>query len=202
MSEYNKAKNYWFKMPGDFYKRHDVKILESENPAFALFYIKLLCESVSHNGRLRFSDEIPYTNNMLSVVTGTDKETTDKAMGLLKDMGLITILEDETILMNKMDGMIGWQTEGAKRKQEQRQRGQMSPNRPPDTDTDTDIDTDFVVVNDKDKKLLELSLYIHQTGKRINAMEIWQKTNGLTEFKGKPLRDWKALVDKWIERSD
>ena len=51
---------YWLKLKRDFFKRHDIKIVEQmpNGKDYILFYLKLLCESVDHEGNLRFSDEI------------------------------------------------------------------------------------------------------------------------------------------------
>ena len=58
---------YWLKLPKDFFKRHDVRIIEAmpNGKDYILFYLKLLCESIDHEGNLRFSDQIPYNEEML-----------------------------------------------------------------------------------------------------------------------------------------
>ena len=63
-------KFYWLKLKHDFFKRHDIRILEEmENGKdYILFYLKLLLESISHEGQLRFSETIPYNEKMLSVI--------------------------------------------------------------------------------------------------------------------------------------
>ena len=45
----------------------------------------------------------------------------------------------------------------------------------------------------------EVQEYILASGRKVNVNELWEKTNGLTEYKGEPIRDWKRLVDKWAE---
>ena len=67
-------KYYWLKLQKDFFKRHDIQIIESmpNGKEYILFYLKLLAESVSHEGELRFSETIPYDEKMLSVVTNTN----------------------------------------------------------------------------------------------------------------------------------
>ena len=55
-------KYYWLKLKRDFFKRHDIKIIEAmpNGKEYSLFYLKLLCESVDHEGSLRFSEQIPW----------------------------------------------------------------------------------------------------------------------------------------------
>lgn len=95
------ARYYWLKLPRDFFKRHDVRILESmpDGKAFVLLYIKMLAESVDHDGALRFSDTIPYTADMIAALTETDKETTAAALDAMKSLNLITIDDNGTIIL-------------------------------------------------------------------------------------------------------
>ena len=67
------SKFYWLKLKKDFFKRHDIRIVESmpNGKDYILFYMKLLLESVDHEGALRFSETVPYDENMLAVVTNT-----------------------------------------------------------------------------------------------------------------------------------
>ena len=50
------GKYYWLKLKRDFFKRHDIRIVEGmpNGKEYILFYLKLLCESVDHEGSLRF----------------------------------------------------------------------------------------------------------------------------------------------------
>ena len=90
---------YWLKLRRDFFKRHDIKILESmpEGKEYVLFYIKLLAESVDHGGELRFNETIPYTADMLAAVTDTDSSVTDEALEKLKALGLLVVADDGTM---------------------------------------------------------------------------------------------------------
>ena len=61
-------KYYWLKLQKDFFKRHDIRVLEEQENGkdYVLFYLKLLLESVSHEGHLRFNDTIPYDEKNVS----------------------------------------------------------------------------------------------------------------------------------------
>lgn len=102
-------------MPKDFFKRHDIKIIEGTKNGkdIVLFYIKLLCESLDHNGRLRYSDEIPYSARMLSAVTNTEEEIVNEALDILQKLALIKILDDKTVFMTQVPKMTGSETESA-----------------------------------------------------------------------------------------
>ena len=94
-------KYFWLKLKRDFFKRHDIQIIESmpNGKDYILFYLKLLCES--EGGRLRFSDEIPFDMDMLSIITKTDIDIVITAMLTLSHYGLISVLEDGTIIVRK-----------------------------------------------------------------------------------------------------
>lgn len=113
---------YWLKLKRDFFKRHDVKVVEKmENGKdYILFYLKLLCESLDHNGNLRFSDTIPYNEAMLSAITDVDIDKVRSAMKIFINLNLIEVLEDKTIFMREVEKMAGSETKWAEIKRLQR----------------------------------------------------------------------------------
>ena len=82
---------------------------------YILFYLKLLLESIDHEGNLRFSDAIPYNEQMLSVVTNTNIDIVKSAMKLFIDLNMIDIFDDATIYMNEVEKLIGSETDSAER---------------------------------------------------------------------------------------
>jgi predicted phage replisome organizer len=115
-------KFYWLKLKRDFFKRHDIRILAGmpDGSETVLLYLKLLCEAVDHNGDLRFSETVPYDAKMLSCVTETPEEVISEALGIFQYLGLVSVLEDKTIHMNQIDSMLGYETEWAEKKRQQR----------------------------------------------------------------------------------
>ena len=110
-------KFYWLKLRRDFFKRHDIRIIEEmpNGKDYVLFYLKLLLESIDHEGSLRFSDTIPYNENMLSVITNTNVDIVRSAMALFTELNLIDIFDDQTIFMGEVEKMIGSESESAGR---------------------------------------------------------------------------------------
>jgi predicted phage replisome organizer len=104
-----KKKYYWLKLKRDFFKRHDIRIVESmpNGKDYILFYLKLLLESIDHEGTLRFSETIPYNEEMLSVVTDTNIDTVRSAMKLFLELNMMTVFDDQTIYMNEVNNLIG-----------------------------------------------------------------------------------------------
>ena len=124
MAEYNKERYYWLKLKRDFFKRHDIQIIESmpNGKDYVLFYLKLMVESIDHDGALRFSDTIPYNEQMLSVVTNTNIDTVRSAIKLLTELGIIEIMDDQTLYLKEVKSLIGSQTISAEKKQIQMQK--------------------------------------------------------------------------------
>ena len=110
-------KFYWLKLKRDFFKRHDIRIIEEmpNGKDYVLFYLKLLLESIDHEGSLRFSDTIPYNEQMLSVVTNTNVDIVRSAMKLFIELQLIEIFDDQTIFMGEVEKLIGSESESAER---------------------------------------------------------------------------------------
>ena len=111
-------KSYWLKLKRDFFKRHDIRIIEAmpNGKDYILFYLKLLLESIDHEGELRFSDAIPYNDQMLSVITNTNIDIVRSAMKLFVELKLVEIKSDETIYMEEVSKMIGSETKWAEYK--------------------------------------------------------------------------------------
>ena len=127
---------YWWKMPCKFFKRHDITILEGATEMvtvpigsmYSLIYTKLCCESVDHDGELRFSEKIPYDAEMLSSVCNVNPEIMAKALSVLEKYELVQTKDDGTIVMTKMRDMIASETAQARymreRREEQSKLGQ------------------------------------------------------------------------------
>lgn len=102
-------KYFWLRLKRDFFKRHDIRIIEAmpNGKDYILFYLKLLCESVDHEGNLRFSDQIPYNEEMLSTLTDTNVDIVRSAIKIFTELGMMEILDDGTLFMNEVQKMIG-----------------------------------------------------------------------------------------------
>jgi len=166
-----KGKLYWLKLMKDFFKRHDSRIIESAGTECMLFYLKLLCESLDHSGKLRFSDELPYDNAMLAVVTNTSVETVDKAMKVLEKLKLLEIQEDGTIFMTKVQDMTGSETKNAQYMRESRAR----------QSDDQIVLGDFknVVMTEKEYEILA-KRYPDHYEKYIDNLSAYKESKGVT----------------------
>lgn len=117
-------KYFWLKLKRDFFKRHDIRIVEDmpNGKDYVLFYLKLLCESVDHEGMLRFSDQIPYNEQMLATITNTNVDIVRMATKVFTELGMMELLDDGTLFMLETQKMVGSETEWAKKKREYRDK--------------------------------------------------------------------------------
>lgn len=144
-------KYYWLKLKRDFFKRHDIRIIESmpNGKDYILFYLKLLLESIDHEGTLRFSETIPYDENMLSVVTNTNVDVVRSAMKIFAELNMIDVFDDRTIYMAEVEKLIGSETDGAERVRRHRENKKMLQCNTLVTKCNTEIDKE----KDKEKHL-------------------------------------------------
>lgn len=115
---------YWLKLKRDFFKRHDIRIIENmaNGKDYILFYLKLLCESVDHEGRLRFSDEIPYDEGMLATITNTNVDIVRGAVNVFSQLHMMEVMDDGTFYMKEVQKMVGSETYWALKQREHRQK--------------------------------------------------------------------------------
>lgn len=117
-------KYYWLKLKKNFFKRHDIMIIEAmpNGKDYILFYLKLLVESVDHEGELRFNDAIPYSEQMLATITNTNIDIVRSAMKVFTELKMIEVLDDSTIFMSEVQKMLGSESYWAEQKRKQRQK--------------------------------------------------------------------------------
>lgn len=160
MADNDKKRYYWLKLEKDFFKRHDIRIIECmpNGKDYIIFYLKLLCESTSHEGYLRFSETIPYNENMLSTITNTNIDIVRSAIKVFTELQMMTIYDDGTIYFKQVEKMIGSETGGAERKRLYRetQKNLIGTNVgqcPLDIEKDIELDKEIDI--DKEKNILK-----------------------------------------------
>ena len=211
-------KYYWLKLKRDFFKRHDIRIVEDmpNGKDYILFYLKLLVESVDHEGNLRFNDTIPYNENMLSAVTNTNIDIVRAAMEVFKELELIEVLDDKTIYMTEIQSMLGSETEWARKKREYR-KGQIEDKTrtkkdnvrqeiEKEIDIDIDIDKEKIKKEKAEKNIIPPTLemvqaYISKMGYHINAQAFINHYDSKGWMIGKnKMKDWQAATRTWETR--
>jgi predicted phage replisome organizer len=117
-------KYYWLKLPRNFFTKHYILILlaKDNGKELVLFYIRLLTESIDHEGKLRYSEKTPYTTETLSEVTGFPLQFVAQALQIFSDMELVVTESDGTLFLPKSLKMIGSESGSAQRVREYRNR--------------------------------------------------------------------------------
>lgn len=100
---------YWLKLRGDFFQSHQIRILEGmpNGKEYAYFLLKLMAESISHEGRLRLTDTIPYNEELFASLTNTNIDIVRAAIKAFESLGLVEIMDDGTYYMTQVQKMIG-----------------------------------------------------------------------------------------------
>ena len=214
-------KFYWLKLKRDFFKRHDIKIIEAmpNGKDYILFYLKLLCESVDHNGDLRFSEQIPYDEQMLSVITNTNIDVVRSAIKVFKQLDMMELLDDGTYFMNEVSKMIGSavDNDNANRQRRYRERkkelalcerydavikNNESKNKSIEIDKEIEIEKENVV-KEKATRFIpptveEIQNYCKERNNLVDANKFYDfyQSKGWMVGKNK-MKDWKACVRTW-----
>lgn len=170
---------YWLKLKRDFFKRHDIQIIESmpNGKDYILFYLKLLCESVDHEGNLRFSEQIPYNENMLAIITNTNIDIVKSAIDIFTQLNMMEIMDDGTYYMSEVNKMMGSETYWAEKKRMQRENKRLIEDNTgiiseevgqcpicPSKSKRKSIDKDIEIDKDKDKEVK------HKHGEYMNVL--------------------------------
>lgn len=208
---------YWLKLKRDFFKRHDIRIIEeAENGKdYILFYLKLLLESIDHDGALRFSDTVPYNERMLAIITNTNIDVVRSAMKMFIDLRMIEILDDETIYMSGVQKLIGSavDNDNANRVRRCRDNKKMLAlqnvtdditkcNESKSIDIDTDIETEKDVKAPQKRftkpTIEEVQAYCDERNNGVDAQRWFDyyESNGWKVGRN-PMRDWKASLRTW-----
>ena len=212
-------KYYWLKLKRDFFKRHDIRIIEEmpNGKDYILFYLKLLLESIDHEGALRFSDTIPYNEQMLSVVTNTNIDIVRSAMKLFIELNMMQVLEDQTIYMIEVDKLIGSavDNDNANRQRRFRERKKQaslpnvtdsvtknneSKSNSKSLDKEKEIDISTTTTTEAAPTLSEVYMYFRSCMDEdyIPEAEKFHAYNSNRAWDCLP--DWKTTADLWIAR--
>jgi predicted phage replisome organizer len=110
-------KYYWLKLKDDFFDDPKIKIIEEmENGKdYVIFLLKLKLKSVSLDGYLRITDNIPYDEKSLSIITNTNIDIVRQAIKIFNEFGFVEFMDDGTLYMKCIENLIGSKTAVADR---------------------------------------------------------------------------------------
>lgn len=216
-------KYYWLKLKRDFFKRHDIRIIEEmENGKdYILFYLKMLLESIDHEGELRFSETIPYNEKMLSVITNTNIDIVRSAMKVFVDLKMIEILDDSTIYMSEVLKLTGSETASAERVRKHRQKTRLLQSNIDETKCNTEIELEKEIEKDKEIDIImsdkptkikkstrkpftpptleEVQAYCLERKNNVDAKKFFDyfSASDWHDSKGNKVKSWKQKIITW-----
>lgn len=209
---------YWLRLKRDFFKRHDIQIIESQpnGKDYVLFYLKLLVESVDHMGSLRFSDTIPYNEHMLATITNTNIDIVRAAMKVFTELKMIDVLSDQTIYMNEIENLIGSESYWAEKKRlyrdKQEELGQCPQNVLEVSEASPTCPSKSNSKRKSNSNTIKNSHFVPPSIKEVQAY-CKERNNGIDaeafiafyDSKGwkvgnQPMKNWKSAIITWEKR--
>lgn len=196
-------KYFWLKMPRNFFEKHYIKILRAKDNGnlLVMFYIWMLTESIDHEGRLRYSEDIPYDEEMLAEASGFALQIVTQALQQFSKLQLVITESDGTLFLPKSLKMIGSESASAQRVREYRERekdkAKTSETQENTESNDNVTECNAVVQKSNIEKEIEKELDIENKkgGKRETTQTIFERL--LPEY---PISD--VMADKlreWIK---
>ena len=194
-------KYFWLKLPRNFFGKHYIKILRAKENGelLVLFYMWMLTEAIDHEGRLRYSEDIPYDEEMLAEASGFALHIVTQALQQFTKLQLVITESDGTLFMPKSIEMIGSESASAQRVREYRER-KNSKEKKPETventesnDNVTKCNADVQKSNIEKELEKELEKENNKGGKRETTQSIFERLlpeYTISDVMADKLREW------------
>lgn len=194
-------KYYWLKLPRNFFGKHYIKILRAKENGelLVLFYMWMLTEAIDHKGRLRYSEDIPYDEEMLAEASGFALHIVTQALQQFTKLQLVITESDGTLFMPKSIEMVGSESASAQRVREYRER-KNSKEKKPETVENTESNYNVTKCNaDVQKSNIEKELEKElekenkKGGKRETTQSIFERLlpeYTISDVMADKLREW------------
>ena len=114
-------KYYWLKLPADFFSKPSLMLLTSKGADHINVYMRLLTMAINTDCRLMYTEDTPYTVEMLSMMLGYQEETMQEIIDNLMQFKLLEVLEDGSYYLVELSDMIGSESTSAERQRKSRQ---------------------------------------------------------------------------------
>ncbi len=163
MANYDDTEFFWLKLQEDFFNEQTIRWLEKQanGRLYAYYYLKLCVKSLKSNGILiqKVGNKlIPYDDEALAEFTFTPLDTVRVANLLFIEIGLVEKLPNGAFYIKQVENLIGKQSKGAFKKQQQRLRSSQAniscleqgvdkcpPNCPPELEKELELELDVCV---------------------------------------------------------
>ena len=215
-------KYFWLKLNKDFFKSKEIKLLRkvAGGDTFTVIYLEMLLESMQTDGYLYFENICDDIAEEISLLLDEDIENVRLTLGYLQKKNMIEIGADEHLKMNRIDEMIGSETDKAEIMRKKRlqcnevvtmlpgvtaELPQVTQRREEKRREEKDIEQkatkkptrhkhgeygNILLTDDQYNKLKSEYPAIDET---IKAMDEW------IQLKGKPYKDYNLALRKWLK---
>lgn len=216
----------WIKLSTGLFDNRKIKQIERmpEGDALVVVWLKLLvlAGNVNDGGYVYFTNEIPYTEQLLATEFNRPLNIIQLALATFQKFGMIEIVEDIIHISNwekyqNIEGMDKIREQTRERvanfRERQRLLGNVTRNVTVTQSNATDIDIEEDKEKEKEKKeedstkaakrftrptFEEVEQYCHERNNKVNAQRFldYYDSNGWKVGKN-PMKDWKAAVRRW-----
>jgi predicted phage replisome organizer len=123
---------YWLKFQTNFFTSDDIAVILSQENGekYVIFWLKLLLKAIEQDrpGLLRFKENIPYDEKLLSTVTNTDVDIIRSALKIFRDLGMLQILENGDLWIKDVEKLVGSESKWAEYKRVERRENRLLDN--------------------------------------------------------------------------
>ena len=118
---------YWLKLKEDFFDDETISYIEEQESGilYSNFYLKLCLKALRYDGHLiRVIGEtcMPYDTGALAKLTGVSADVVEGAMKILKQIGLVQVVDGGELFLSQLQELTGKETATAERMRRSRAR--------------------------------------------------------------------------------
>lgn len=220
-------KKFWIKLEKDFLNSSQIKVIKHmpNGKDYIIFYLALMLESTNSEGHLRFSELVPYNEEMLASITDTNVDIVRSAMVIFQQLGMIQILGNGTIFLPDVPKRVGKESDSAERVRLYREREKSkllqcnadvtkcNDNIEEEKSKEENIKEESKEEKDADAPLSTCKRFVKPTLEEIKEYCLERKNNvdaetfyNFYEAKGwkigkEPMKSWKACIVTWEKRT-
>lgn len=217
MSEIN-----WIKLSTSIFDNRKVKQIRSlpEGDSLIIIWLQLLClaGTVNDSGRVYITEEIPYTDQMLSTAFGEPLSTIQLALNTFQRFGMIDVIDDIIFISNwekyqSIDKLAEIREYNRIAKQKERAKkkmlivNDMSMTSQPSQGTDIDKNKNKnrnskESIERKIPTLADVEKYVKERNSTVDAKKFYEyyNTGNWKDAKGNPVKNWKQKLITWEGR--
>ena len=115
-------KYYYLKLKENYFEDDSIILLESmqDGVLYSNILLKLYLKSLKNRGKLQIDEDIPYTAQMIAVITRHQVGTVERALQIFHKLGLVEELANGAYYMSNLELLIGQSSTEAERKRRAR----------------------------------------------------------------------------------